>query len=94
VPHYANVFSTEQAELLLLYHDLKHRIKLEDGKMPPFGLIYALAEKKQQKFRKYLKTNLQRGLIRYSQSPAGALILFVPKKNGKLRLCVNYRRLN
>ena len=27
-------------------------------------------------------------------SPAGYPILFVPKKNGKLRLCVNYRQLN
>jgi hypothetical protein len=33
-------------------------------------------------------------LIRYSQSPAGAFIFFVPKKNGKLRLCVNYKELN
>jgi hypothetical protein len=76
------------------HHDLEHRIELKNGKMPPFGPIYALAEKKQQKLRKYLEINLQRGLIRYSRSPAGAPILFVPKKNGKLRLCVNYRKLN
>jgi hypothetical protein len=62
--------------------------------MPPFGPIYALAEKEQQELRKYFETNLQRGLIRYSRSPAGALILFVPKKNGKLRLCVDYKKLN
>jgi hypothetical protein len=76
------------------HYDLKHHIELEDGKMPPFGPIYAFAEKEQQKLRKYLETNLQRGLIRYFRSPAGAFILFIPKKNGKLRLCVDYRRLN
>jgi hypothetical protein len=92
--NYANVFSTEQAGLLPLYHNLKHRIELENGKMPPFGPIYAFAKKEQQKLRKYFEINLQRGLIRYSRSLAGASILFVPKKNGKLRLCVNYRRLN
>ena len=37
---------------------------------------------------------LQQGKITPSKSPAGAPILFVPKKNGKLRLCVDYRGLN
>ena len=37
---------------------------------------------------------LARGQIRPSCSPASALILFVPKKGGKLRLCVDYRALN
>jgi hypothetical protein len=45
--NYADVFSIEQAGLLPPYHDLEYRIELEDGKMPPFGLIYALAEKEQ-----------------------------------------------
>jgi hypothetical protein len=92
--NYANVFSTEQTRLLPSHHDLKYRIKLENGKMPPFGPIYTLTKKEQQKLRKYLETNLQRGLIRYFRSPAGALIFFVSKKNGKLRLCVDYRELN
>jgi hypothetical protein len=78
--NYANIFSTEQTKLLPSHHNLEHSIELEDGKMPPFGPIYALAEKEQQELRKYLETNLQRGLIRYSRSPAGAPILFVPKK--------------
>ena len=34
------------------------------------------------------------GKIVPSKSPAGAPILFVPKKNGKLRLCVDYKELN
>ena len=37
---------------------------------------------------------LLRGWIQPSHSPAGALILFVPKKGGKLCLCVDYRALN
>jgi hypothetical protein len=45
--NYADVFSTKQAKLLPLHHNLEHRIELEDGKMPPFGPIYALAEKEQ-----------------------------------------------
>jgi hypothetical protein len=62
--NYANVFSTEQAGLLPSHYDLEYRIELENGKMPPFGPIYAFAKKEQQKLRKYLEINLQQGLIR------------------------------
>ncbi|KAA3470271.1 DNA/RNA polymerases superfamily protein [Gossypium australe] len=45
-----------------------------------------------------LKTQLQelinRGFARPSFSPWGAPILFVKKKNGSLRLCIDYRQLN
>lgn len=44
--------------------------------------------------REYIKENLAKGFIRKSKSPAGFPILFVPKKDGKLRLCVDYRKLN
>src|ERR1700712_890313 len=42
----------------------------------------------------YLKEMLRQGNIVYSSSPAGAPILFVPKPDGKVRLCVDYRNLN
>ena len=37
---------------------------------------------------------LEQGKIQPSKSPAGAGLMFVPKANGKLRLCVDYRKLN
>jgi hypothetical protein len=37
---------------------------------------------------------LEAGLIQPSKSPYGAPIIFVPKKNGKLRMCVDYRAIN
>ena len=61
---------------------------------PPYGLIYNLSEKELKTLREYLAEALERGWIRESSSPAGAPILFVPKKGGELRLCVDYRGLN
>jgi hypothetical protein len=69
-------------------------IKLEEGKEPPFGPIYQLSEKELKILREYIQENLAKGFIRKSESPAGFPILFVPKKDGKLRLCVDYRKLN
>jgi len=41
---------------------------------------------------KYIEENLRKGFIRKSKSPTGVPILFLKKKNGELRLCVDYRR--
>jgi hypothetical protein len=41
-----------------------------------------------------LQELLDKGYIRPSVSPWGAPVLFVKKKDGTLRLCINYRQLN
>jgi len=47
-----------------------------------------------EELNKYLHKMLAEGKIVHSKSPAGAPILFVPKPDGRLRLCVDYRQLN
>ena len=42
----------------------------------------------------FLKENLDRGFIRQSQSSCGVPVLFAKKKDGSLRLCVDWRGLN
>ena len=44
--------------------------------------------------KEYIDENLKKGYIQPSQSPAGYPIFFVPKPNGKLRPCIDYRQLN
>jgi hypothetical protein len=44
--------------------------------------------------REYINENLKKGYIRPSTLSARYPVLFVPKLNGKLRMCVNYRQLN
>jgi hypothetical protein len=41
-----------------------------------------------------LQELLDKGFIRPNNSPWGAPILFVKKKDGTLRLCIDYRQLN
>ena len=52
----------------------------------------APAEPKELKLQ--LQDMLDKGFIRLNVSPWGALVLFVKKKNGSLRLCIDYRELN
>ena len=92
---YAWMFEEElSAKALPKHQPWDCEIKLEEGKEPPFGPIYQLSEKELEVLRKYIKENLAKKFIRKSESPAGFPILFAPKKDGGLRLCVDYRKLN
>ena len=44
--------------------------------------------------REFVKENLRKGYIQPSQLLAGYPVLFIPKKNGKLRICIDYKQLN
>eukprot|EP00983_Pelagomonas_calceolata_P020781 653309-Pelagomonas_calceolata.AAC.1 len=48
----------------------------------------------QAEVRRQIKDLLDKGLIEPSASPYGAPVLFVQKKDGSLRMCVDYRVLN
>src|SRR5437660_764839 len=57
--------------------------------------MYPLSELELKALREFLNSALKSDKISPSRSSAGALILFVPKSEGRgLRLCVNYRGLN
>jgi hypothetical protein len=71
-----------------------HEIKLEPGAKPPFLPIYHLSPRELEEVKEQLTMLIEAGFIQPSKSPFGAPIIFVPKKNGKLRMCVDYRALN
>ena len=79
---------------LLKHQTWDHEIILESSKTFTFEFIYALFEKKLRILREYLNENLKKKFIRKSQSSTRYSILFVFKKDEKLRLCVDYRKLN
>ena len=65
-----------------------------EGKTPTALPIYLLSERELEVLRQYINENLAKGYIRPSKSLVRFLILFVPKKNGKLRIYVDYQKLN
>ena len=91
---FGDVFEKKNDDYLLEHRPYDCPIDLQEGASPPFGPIYGLSERELQALRTYLEENLEKGFIQPSKSPAGAPIFFVKKKDGSLRLCVDYRRLN
>ena len=91
---YEDVFSEEKAAELSKITEVSHTIVLKDGCEPPHMPIYGLSPKQTETLREYLEDKLRKGWIRPSRSPAGAPVLFAPKADGGLRLCVDYRGLN
>ncbi|UTT94695.1 hypothetical protein NDA17_003691 [Ustilago hordei] len=60
----------------------------------PQGPLYLKGPKEMAELRKYLDENLAKGFIHPSKSLARPPVLFVPKKDGGLRLCMDYCSLN
>jgi transposase InsO family protein len=73
-------------------HD--HHIPIQEGKTIACKKLYQMSEKESAALKTYIDEQLSLGKIRPSTSPAGHGVLFVPKKDGGLRLCVDYRPLN
>ncbi|GBG59559.1 hypothetical protein CBR_g49819 [Chara braunii] len=73
---------------------IQHRIEIEPGSRTPKGAVYRMSPRELEELRKQLDELLEKGWIRPSSSPFGAPVLFVPKKEGELRMCIDYRGLN
>ncbi|GBG90891.1 hypothetical protein CBR_g51398 [Chara braunii] len=69
-------------------------IEVVPGSKVPRGRIYRMSPAEFDELRRQLKELTEKGWIRPSTSPYGAPVLFVPKKGGPLRMCIDYRGLN
>ncbi|GAA5988531.1 hypothetical protein JCM11641_003305 [Rhodosporidiobolus odoratus] len=89
-----DVFSKASADSLPEHRPYDLKIDIEDGKTIPAYKIYPLSAAEMEVLADYIENNLRSGFIRPSQSSVGFPILFIKKKDGSLRLCVDYRNLN
>jgi hypothetical protein len=91
---FADVFSKSKADTLAPHRPIDLKIELEEGVQPPPGRMYSLSQSELRTLREFIDEHLALGFIRSSKSPHAAPVLFVKKKDGSLRLCVDFRGLN
>jgi len=74
--------------------DIEFRIDLLPGTAPISTRPYRMDVKNLSELKKQIEELLAKGFIRPSSSPWGAPVIFVDKKDGTRRMCVDYRALN
>jgi hypothetical protein len=70
------------------------KIELKEGAEPVSKPVYRLSPAEQNELQSQIELLLETGLIQPSVSPWGAPVLFAPKKDGGLQMCLDYRALN
>ena len=74
--------------------EIDFTIELVLGTEPISKAPYQMAPTKLKELKTQLQELLDLGFIRPSHSPWGAPVLFVKKKDGSMRMCIDYRELN
>jgi hypothetical protein len=69
-------------------------IELKPGTALVYKTPYRMATPELAELKEHIKELLEKGLIHPSSSMWGALMIFIMKKDGTQRLCVDYRALN
>jgi hypothetical protein len=91
---YKDVFPDDLPSGLPPTRDIDHKIEIIPGSAPPVRAPYRMSVPELDELKKQLHDLLAKGQIRISKSPYRSPVLFVKKKDGTMRLCVDYRALN
>ncbi len=67
---------------------------MDENSTPPKRKIYPLDQRELEELKKQLRDFLDSGRIEMANGAYGAPILFAKKKDGGLRMCIDYRALN
>ena len=74
--------------------EVEFAIDLIPGTGPIFMAPYRMSPLELSELKKQLEDMMEKQFIRPSVSPWGAPVLLVKKKDGSMRLCVDFRQLN
>ncbi|KAK8521627.1 hypothetical protein V6N12_031521 [Hibiscus sabdariffa] len=93
VSEFINVFP-EELPGLPPTQEVEFEIEVQLGTNPVSINPYRMAPIELKELKKQLEELHSKGFIRPNTSPWGALVLFLKKKDGSMRLCIDYRQLN
>jgi hypothetical protein len=91
---FSDVMLEEMSEDLPPRRRVDHAIEVMPGVAPPAKAPYRMSHEVLKELKVQLVELLAKGYIKPSKSPYGAPVLFVHKKDGTLRMCIDYRTLN
>jgi hypothetical protein len=74
--------------------DIEFVIELKPGTASIYKTSFRMTTPELAELKEHIRELVEKGFIRRSSSPWGAPVIFVPKKDGTQRLCVDYRALN
>ena len=93
---YLSVFSDAEASRMPEHTEYDHKIELKQGFIPKRSKVYRIDPVNEDAFNKFIEENLEKGYIRKPKqdNPQASGFFFVPKKDGRMRPCQDYRYLN
>ena len=93
VREFSDVFA-EELPGIPLKREVDLAIEIVPRIVPMSRAPYRMAPTKMKELKSQLQELLDKGFIRPNVSPWGAPVLFVKKKDGTLRMCIDYRQIN
>ena len=91
IDEYADVFEPLGPPIA---RDIDHHIDLIADEQPLRPRLYHMSEEELAAVKSTITESLAKGWIRPSASPDGAPVIVIRKKDGALRICIDYRLLN
>src|SRR5258707_5162866 len=92
--NFCNIFSGEKVGTLAPHRPYDLQINIKEGAKPIHGPIYSLSPPELTALWEFLEDHTRSGFIHPSKSPWGSPVLFIKKKDGSLRLCMDFCTLN
>ena len=94
INEFRDVFPDDLPDGLPPSREVDHPIEVVPGSKPVSKPAYRLSHSEAQEVERQLAEYVRKGFIRPSSSPWASPILLVKKKDGSMRMCVDYRSLN